>query len=331
MFKKIASVLLIFTLAHTQASALDRNDEAVQVDIPSLSGSLQNPAFSPDGESIAFTQFHDGYNEGYSSVHTYNLETGFLSSLIDNDSYPVNLPGSSWNVFKEAIVFSAASSETDHDEIFMIDDAGTTGDERQITAQANKQSYEPTFSNDGKWVVFESHGEKFDENGNKIGYKEDGGVITKHKIDGTEYIALTSENVDARQPNWSPAEDRILYQEKVGNAWTIKIMDSDGDDKTTVSRSDEDATDAVFSSDGDWIIYSAGKDGVEHANIFRKASESGGESIRVTNYCGYDGAPSISPDGRKIVFESAAIPGERTKIWIIDVGFAFNASSSECE
>jgi len=39
-----------------------RNDGATKINI-SLSGSLQNPAFSPDGNYLVFTRFRNGYNE----------------------------------------------------------------------------------------------------------------------------------------------------------------------------------------------------------------------------------------------------------------------------
>ncbi|MCK5831788.1 MAG: PD40 domain-containing protein [Methylococcales bacterium] len=325
MLKKISVLLVLLTLTQTNANALGREDQAYQLPIPaSLKGSLQNPAFSPDGESIVFTRFKDGYNNGKSSIHTYNLETGVLSTLVDIDpvkpSHNVNLPGSSWNVHQEAIVFSAASQATDeHDEIFMIDDAGTTGNEIQITSQVNKQSYEPTFSPNGQWVLFETHDAVKDRDGNVIEYKENDGVITKLQIGGSNYITLTSGSIDARQPNWSPDGNRILYQEKVGDAWVIRIMDSDGNDPFTVSLNNEDATDAVFSYDGNWIIYSAAVTGDASANIFKKPSMSGGERTQITTYKGYDGAPSISPDSGKIVFESAESSGQDTKIWLINV------------
>ena len=59
----------------------------------------------------------------------------------------------------------------------------------------------------------------------------------------------------------------------------------------------------------------------ECANLFI-VPVSGDDPIRVTYYEGYDGAPSWSPDGNRIAFES--YPGEPdssvgTTLWIIDV------------
>lgn len=54
-----------------------RNDAGVVLNIP-LSGSLQNPAFSPDCESIIFTRFVNGYNIEPAEVYKFNLTTDLI-------------------------------------------------------------------------------------------------------------------------------------------------------------------------------------------------------------------------------------------------------------
>ena len=97
-------------------------------------------------------------------------------------------------------------------------------------------------------------------------------------------------------------------------------MDADGQNHRQVTSGDGDKTDASFSPDGQWIVYSSEEDGIANGNIF-VIPVSGGDAIRATNYSGYDGAPSWSPDGTRIAFESYLgdpdnSPG--TTIWIID-------------
>jgi len=60
-FKKMSILLLIIPfltcfISCNKDEEETRNDLAVRIEID-LSGSLQNPAFSPDGKSIVFTNF----------------------------------------------------------------------------------------------------------------------------------------------------------------------------------------------------------------------------------------------------------------------------------
>jgi TolB protein len=135
------------------------------------------------------------------------------------------------------------------------------------------------------------------------------------------YQNLTNPDQDSRQPNWSPAGDMILYQKYSHGQWDIWTMKSDGTNHQMVTSGPGDKTDASFSPDGEWIVYSSDQSGLELANLFI-ISAAGGIAIRVTHYEGYDGAPSWSPDEKKITFESYRgdpdnAPG--TTLWIIDV------------
>jgi TolB protein len=234
--------------------------------------------------------------------------------LISDESGNVNLPGSSWNPLTKKIVFS--SSREPHDEIYLVDDYGSPGDEVKITDRANMAAYEPSLSPDGQWIVFESH--KLDV--------EDNGTIVKYKIDGTiPYQNLTNPDEDYRQPNWSPTDDKILYQKFSGGQWDIWIMNSDGTNHQKVTRGSGDKTDASFSPDGQWVVYSSNQFGLEFANLFI-TSVSEGNAIRLTHYEGYDGAPSWSSDGKKIAFESCSGDPDNssgTTLWIIDVPAPF--------
>lgn len=286
-----------------------RGDSAHRIGI-SLDGSLQNPAFSPDGKALVFTRFRDGYNLGASDLFIYDLESGELSALMVDGHGNVNLPGAVWHGGLGEIVFS--SDRDPHDEVFVIDAVASTGSEVQVTERVGKQSFEPSFSPDGHWTVFESHDVDV----------EDDGIITKVRLDGTsEYVDLTASGDDCRQPNWSPSGDLILYQRQVGGQWDIWAMRVDGSGKRKITSDEGNETDAVFSYDGAWIVYSSENDEVELANIYR-SSVGGGRPIRVTVSDAYDGAPSISPDGRRVAFESSPIaPDESsgTTLWLIEV------------
>jgi len=285
-----------------------RNDGAYKVYI-SKSGSFQNPAFSPSSKSILLTRFRNGYNKGPADLLTVALDSKSVHELVADGSGNINLPGSSWNPITHKIVFS--SSREPHDEIFIVDENGSPGDEERITNRRSQAAYEPTLSPDGLWVVFESHQLDIEKNG----------IIMKYKIDSTGPCqSLTDTKQDCRQPNWSPNGDLILFQRYADRQWDIWTMDAYGANMRKVTRGSGDKTDASFSPDGRWIVYSSTERGIESANLFVMPAE-GGKTKRITHYDGYDGAPSWSPDGKKIIFESS--PGEPddsvgTTLWMID-------------
>lgn len=290
-------------------STYERGDNAYKLDV-SLNGSLQNPAWSPEGDSILLTRFRNGYNREPADLFIFTLDSNAVRTLVSDGSGNINLPGSCWNFFTREIVFS--SSRGPHDEIFLIDENGAAGDEEKITDRENLVSYEPSLSPDGQWVVFESH--RLDVEGD--------GIITKYKVDRTgPYLDLTGAGDDCRQPNWSPTGDKILYQKLSGGQWDIWIMNADGTNFQQVTNGPGDKTDASFSPDGQQIVYSSDENGLEFANLFI-IPVSGGTSTRLTFYDGYDGAPSWSPDGRKVVFESYKgdpDDSQGTTLWVVDV------------
>ncbi|MRR38497.1 hypothetical protein EG829_28390, partial [bacterium] len=282
-----------------------RADGATRVDI-TLAGSKQNPAWSPNGTALLFTRFRNGYNEEPADLYVVEISTGTLRKLVSDGSGNVNLPGSSWNPITHQIVFS--SSRNPHDEIYLIDEAGSPGSEVKVSSRADRMAYEASFSPDGQWIVFESH--LLDVEGN--------GVIVKYRVDGTApYEGLTGTLDDCRQPNWSPAGNAILYQRFASGRWDIWVMNADGTNPRRVTAGAGDKTDASFSPDGRWIVYSSDEGGLEFANLFIIPT-TGGTPKQLTHYAGYDGAPSWSADGREVVFESH--PGDPdgsagTTIW----------------
>ncbi len=254
----------------------------------SLQGSLQNPAFSPDGKSIIFTRFVKGYNQEPAEIYKFNLETEVLTLMVSDGSGNVNLPGSTW--VNGQIIFS--STREPHDEIYLISENGKPGDELKMTNRQDSVAYEPSFSPDGQWAVFESH--KLDEEGN--------GIITINRLSCTcPYFNLTAKEDDCRQPNWSPRGDKILYQQKKNNVWNIWMMNIDGTDKVQVTNNLGSCTDASFSEDGQFIVFSTDFQS-DIANIY-KIGIDGNNPTRLTNFKGYDGAVSVF--GNKLIFESS--------------------------
>ena len=274
-----------------------RSDDAVRLTTPPSGASDQNPAFSPDGSRLVFTRFDNGYNDGPAGLFLLNMSSGQATRLTPiEDQDNVNLPGAAWDGVNERIIFS--SDRADADDLWRIAPDG--GDLSRITAHSDPSWYfEPSWSPDGEWIVFE------------ISQPDDGkdgrsGQIWKVRANGSDLTALTDGMNDDRQPNWSPAGDWILFQrwKPPDGPWDIYTIAPDGGELHNITTSDADDTDASWSPDGSWIVYSSHSGELSTPNIFIIPIE-GGAPIRVTHDDVYaDTAPSWSPDGEWIVFES---------------------------
>lgn len=287
--------------------ASPQRDDGARPLAVNASGSLQNPAFSPDGNQLVLTRFRNGYNQGPADLLVFDRHTQTIRTLVEDGSDNVNLPGSSWNGMQNQIVFS--SSREPHDEIFVIASNGQPGDEFPVTSRADRMAYEPSFSPDGTRIAFESH--RLDQEGF--------GVITTFDLEDSQgYTELTPSQDDCRQPNWSPTGELIAYQKQEQGQWDIYVMNPDGTGKRRVTQGSGDKTDASFSPDGQWLVYSGELENGS-ANLF-VVPVSGGEPIRITHFSGYDGAPSWSASGIEIAFESAASDPDGsagTSLWVM--------------
>jgi TolB protein len=271
---------------------LKRSDGSLRLRIP-LQGSLQNPAWSPDGSSIVFTRFRKGYNKGPADLYVFDLMRNVLTALVADGTDNVSQPGSTWNARTGQIVFS--SDRDGHEELFVIGGEGKERTPRKITARASLMSLEPSFAPDGERLVFET----------RVRGEAARGRITMLELAGMRYDDLTSAQEDCRQPNWSPRGDYILYQKRAGSRWTIWVYDvTRKTHRLATAVGDGDKTDASFSPDGRFIVYS-GEYGDEEGEYLLAVPLGGGKPLRITRYAGYHGAASWSPDGSYLVQEAS--------------------------
>ncbi|MBC2874387.1 MULTISPECIES: TolB-like translocation protein [Streptomyces] len=286
-----------------------RRDGAELLHRPGGRASAQNPAFSPDGSSLLFTVFRDGYNAGAAALRTLPLggarrRTAPRTLLDESDRAAVNLPGTSWNP-SAGVTF--ASDRAGRDEVWVLRPGGRP---ERVTEHDGDTGYlEPSFSPDGRWIAFQESRE-----GQESTEREDGsggdGSLWKVRRDGTGRTRLLDgpgTHTDNRQPNWSPAGDRLVFQRRRqgSDEWRLYVMDADGGGLRELPvQGDGEHTDPSWSPDGKWVVFSSTAGGLELPQIFA-VPVTGGRPVRVTRHdSSYDGAPSWSPDGKWIAFES---------------------------
>ncbi len=288
-----------------------RPDGAMLISIPPAGSSDQNPTFSPDSQTILFTRFDNGYNEGPAGLYLLNLETGeIIQHFWEDDQDAVNMPGTSWNPTANRITF--ASDRADHEEVWTMQADGS--DLFRVTDHAGTIAYaEPTYSPDGEWIAFQVIDFSLPEN-------QQQGSIWKVRADGSDLTPLADGPTDDRQPNWSPTGDRILFQRRQpdGEEWDLYTIKADGTNEQSVTSGPSDDTDASWAPDGNWIVYSSNYGDLDVPNIFAVPAD-GGEPVRITHDdTRYDGAVSWSPDGQWIAFESYEGDDDQpSTLWII--------------
>ena len=194
--------------------------------------------------------------------------------------------------------------------------ADGTGEPRRLTIHGESVAYEPTWSPDGDEVVYEVHPIDVEGEGRiarvPVGADDAANVAAE--------VFLTPAGEDCRQPAWAPAGDLVVFQCTAdgGESWTLFVADPDGDDRRPLATAELDATDASFSPDGRWVVFSGGGEAL--ADLWA-AEVDGTGLVQLTDDPGYEGAPSWSPDGSRVAFErSDGEPdGGATTIAVVDV------------
>lgn len=250
------------------------------VPIP-LSGSLQNPAWSPDGKSLSLTRFIGRYNgDRGSEVYTTTLD-GAIGLVADA---AVSQPGSCWHA--NAGIIMSRTVGSGHDEIWRWRADGGGFSLQQLTKRAGFMAYEPTWDIAGYNFAFESH----------VVDQEDRGRIVIGSTGHETLFFVTPEGSDCRQPNWSPDGKWIVYQENINGRWMLRLYDVGSEHHGVSIPLDGDATDATFSPDSEHLIYSGEWQDMDGCLL--SVPVAGGPAVYVAGARGeYHGAPSWGPNG----------------------------------
>ncbi len=297
-----------------------RNDDARRLTFSQNGESAQNATFSPDGNYILYTRFKEGYNNPPSELVKINISTGEETVVIaaQGDVEHINSPGSSW--INEQICWSSDMAGGSN-EIYTASDDGS-GIVKVTDHQETEGYYiEPVFNpaNTDK-IVFEYC--VSDQEPHQI-------AITEVDENGRVTVLTAGSVYDDRLPDWSSDGQKILFQRADAGAenWQVYTADvsfaSGSPQLENVARLPQPNTadtDNSWYYNDQYILSSTAFSSVM-PNIFLFPLD-GSAPLRVTSTdTSEDGAPSCSPDGNMIAFETHQGEDEQypSEIWLVEL------------
>jgi Tol biopolymer transport system component len=110
-------------------------------------------------------------------------------------------------------------------------------------------AYELDFSKDGEWVAY---------------VRSPDHTLWKSKVDGSQPAQLTSLDVEAQQPHWSPEGTRIAFmgRQRSGARWRVMILTLGGQTEEPLPEGEDQGV-PTWSPDGREVLYGdwpSGKD-----------------------------------------------------------------------
>ena len=178
-------------------------DGSNEIDLTNITNQTYGPAWSPDGEKIAFGVGINGNDE----IYLINVDG---SNLINLTNHPANDGGPVWSPDGKKIAF--LSDRDGNNEIYIMDSNGSSP---VNLTNSNAEDTNPVWSPDGTKIAFVSHRDGNDE-------------IYVMSVDGTDLLNVTNHLAADTNPVWSPDGTKIAFVSERDRNEEIYIVDADG-------------------------------------------------------------------------------------------------------
>ena len=224
------------------------------------------PSWLPDGKRIAYTT----YRAGNPDLYVRNVESGKVVKLCTFQGLNY---GAAWS--PSGRWYALTLTRDGNAEIYLMRSDGKK--EKRLTYQG-KVDCSPCWSPDGRRIAFTSG-------------RAGGPHIYVMDTQGRVLERLTNRGYND-SPDWSTKGDRIVCSSQQGSHFDIRIMNSDGSEKMSLTRNCGDNENPSFSPDGRHIVFSSTRDGGKNVYVM---DIDGSNQKRLTFMKGDSEYPCWSP------------------------------------
>jgi hypothetical protein len=196
------------------------------------------PAWSPDGNQIAFSSNRDGNEE----IYLMNADGSNVRPLTQDSNRNYS---PTWSPDGSQIAFSSYQLVAD---IYVMNADG--GNVSRVT-QDSISNGSPAWSPDGKQIAFD-----FSLDGNIEIYAMDANGDNLHN--------LTQNAANDYRPAWSPDGSQIAFSSSRDGKEEIYVMNADGSNPLNLTINTIHDREPAWSPDGSQIVFSSNRDGNSH-------------------------------------------------------------------